>query len=177
MSIQIRHLGCLAIVIGVGFLLGACATRDRGASSGSSGAAAVEGNGGSAADEDSGRTAASESDAATRATANVVYFDFDRTEIRPEFRESLVSHASRLGVNSRLSIRLEGHADERGTREYNIGLGERRAQAVRSFLLLNGARDAQIKTISYGEERPAVMEQGEAAWSMNRRVEIAYVNP
>jgi peptidoglycan-associated lipoprotein len=72
-------------------------------------------------------------------------------------------------------VRLEGHTDERGSREYNIGLGERRAQSVRRALLLQGASDAQLSTVSYGEERPAVAGHDEAAWSKNRRVEIVYL--
>ena len=72
-------------------------------------------------------------------------------------------------------MRLEGHTDERGSREYNIGLGERRAQSVRRALLLQGAADAQISTVSYGEERPAVPGHDEAAWAKNRRVEIVYL--
>ena len=73
-------------------------------------------------------------------------------------------------------MRLEGHTDERGSREYNIGLGERRAQAVKRALLLQGVQEAQIATVSYGEERPAVVGSDEAAYSKNRRVEIFYIN-
>jgi len=71
-------------------------------------------------------------------------------------------------------VRLEGHADERGSREYNIGLGDRRAQSVRQILLFQGASSDQIETISYGEERPAVLGHDESAWSKNRRVEMVY---
>ena len=71
-------------------------------------------------------------------------------------------------------MRLEGHADERGSREYNIGLGERRAQSVRNVLLLQGGTSDQITTVSFGEERPAVIGSDEEAWSLNRRVEIVY---
>ena len=74
------------------------------------------------------------------------------------------------------TARLEGHADARGSREYNVGLGERRAQAVRQFLILNGVPQVQIVTVSYGEERPAVQGDDEAAWSRNRRVEIVRTN-
>jgi peptidoglycan-associated lipoprotein len=72
-------------------------------------------------------------------------------------------------------VRLEGHTDERGSREYNIGLGERRAQAVRRALLLQGATETQLSTVSYGAERPAAAGSNEAAWSQNRRVEIVYL--
>jgi peptidoglycan-associated lipoprotein len=75
-----------------------------------------------------------------------------------------------------LSVRLEGHADERGSREYNIGLGERRAQAVRRVLLIQGASASQISTVSFGEERPAAFGSDEGAWAQNRRVEVKYTN-
>lgn len=104
----------------------------------------------------------------------VIYFDFDTARIRPEFSEVLAAHARRLSGNSSLAVRLEGHADERGSREYNIGLGERRSQAVRQVLMLQGVGAAQITTVSYGEERPAVQGSDETAWERNRRVELAY---
>ena len=104
----------------------------------------------------------------------VIYFDFDTARIRTEYSEVLAAHARRLGVKSGLSVRLEGHADERGSREYNIGLGESRAQAVRQALMLQGVSATQITTVSYGEERPAVYGGTEEAWERNRRVEIIY---
>lgn len=104
----------------------------------------------------------------------VIYFDFDTARIRAEYSEVLAAHARRLSAKSDLSVRLEGHADERGSREYNIGLGERRAQAVRQVLMLQGVPAAQITTVSYGEERPAVSGSTEEAWERNRRVEIVY---
>jgi len=87
----------------------------------------------------------------------------------------VASHAKFLAGHSGTRVRLEGHTDERGSREYNIGLGERRAQAVRRALLLQGASDAQISTVSYGEERPAVSGHDETSWAKNRRVEIVYL--
>ncbi len=104
----------------------------------------------------------------------VIYFDFDTARIRPDYSEALSAHARRLVGNQGLNVRLEGHADERGSREYNIGLGERRAQAVRQVLMLQGVSAAQITTVSYGEERPAARGSDEAAWERNRRVEIVY---
>src|SRR5262245_39110006 len=104
----------------------------------------------------------------------IIYFDFDNADIRPEYRDTIAAHARRLsGTTQR--IRLEGHTDERGSREYNIGLGERRAQAVRKALMLLGVSDQQIATVSYGEERPAVQGDDEQAWAKNRRVEIVYI--
>jgi len=117
-----------------------------------------------------------EDQAGMRASSVIVYFDLDSSEIRSEFHEPLKRVADRLGNAVGVMLRLEGHADERGTREYNIGLGERRAQAVRRFLLLNGAHDAQLSTVSYGEERPVDMRHAEAAWSRNRRVELVATN-
>ncbi len=85
-------------------------------------------------------------------------------------------HAMQLANNPSARVRLEGHADERGSREYNIGLGERRAQAVRRLLLIQGAGTAQISTVSFGEERPQAEGSNEAAYELNRRVEIKYTN-
>ena len=103
-----------------------------------------------------------------------VYFDFDRDEVKAEFREIVGAHGRFLAANPGARVRLEGHADERGSREYNIGLGERRAQAVRQALLLQGAGAGQLTTVSYGEERPAVTGSDEESWALNRRVEIVY---
>ncbi len=104
----------------------------------------------------------------------LVYFDFDRDTVRPEFVPMLEAHARYLSQNSGARLRLEGHTDERGTREYNLALGERRAQAVRRIMTLNGARDAQLDVISYGEEMPVAFTQTEESWARNRRVELVY---
>ena len=106
----------------------------------------------------------------------VIYFDFDESELRAEYADLLQRHASNLANNRRAQIRLEGHADERGSREYNIGLGERRSQSVRRLLLIQGAASDQISTVSFGEERPAAFGSDEEAYQLNRRVEIKYVN-
>jgi peptidoglycan-associated lipoprotein len=106
---------------------------------------------------------------------NVVFFDFDSSEIRPEYVEIVAAHAAYLVRYKNARVRLEGHTDERGSREYNIGLGERRAQTVRRALMLQGVQDAQITTVSYGEERPAVDGSDEAAFAQNRRVELVQV--
>lgn len=106
----------------------------------------------------------------------IIYFDFDQSELRAEYGDLLARHAARLANSSRTKVRLEGHADERGSREYNIGLGERRAQAVRRMLLIQGATAEQIATVSFGEERPAAMGSDEESYGLNRRVEIKYTN-
>jgi len=113
-------------------------------------------------------------DPASLLAKRVVYFDFDKSEIRDEFRDVIQAHAEYLSSNSDVSITLEGHADERGTREYNIALGERRANAVQRMLTLQGAAASQVRVVSYGEERPAALGHDEDAWSLNRRAEFIY---
>ncbi len=104
----------------------------------------------------------------------VIYFDFDSTTVKPESLELLAAHATYLAQNPGLLVRLEGHADERGSREYNLGLGDRRSQAVKRILVLNGVGAGQLDTVSYGEERPAALGHDESAWWQNRRVVLVY---
>jgi peptidoglycan-associated lipoprotein len=105
----------------------------------------------------------------------IVYFDYDSAEIRADSQSVVAAHARYLATAPAQKVRLEGHADERGSREYNIGLGERRGQAVRRALLLQGVAEVQLTTVSYGEERPAVAGSDEQAYAANRRVEIVYL--
>ncbi len=116
---------------------------------------------------------AEQRDAALRQQLTV-YFDYDSSQIRADFLPVLDAHARYLRDNPGARIRLEGHTDERGTREYNIALGERRGEAVRRALLLRGAARAQLLVVSYGEEQPAVLGAGETAWAKNRRVVMVY---
>ena len=127
-------------------------------------------------DVTSGGMAAAERAALEEAqrAGTVVYFDYDRAEIKPEFVPIVTAHAKFLNGADTRRVRLEGHSDERGSREYNIGLGERRAQAVRRALMLQGVTEDQIMTVSYGEERPAVQGGDESAYGKNRRVELVY---
>ena len=104
----------------------------------------------------------------------VVYFDFDSSVIHDDSMLMLRAHAEYLSSNNGTNITVEGHADERGTREYNLALGERRADAVRRVLLANGVGASQIKVVSYGEERPAALGHDEDAWASNRRAELVY---
>jgi peptidoglycan-associated lipoprotein len=104
----------------------------------------------------------------------IVYFEYDQSDVPANYNEVLAAHGRFLSTNPAAQIRLEGHADERGSREYNIGLGERRSQAVRRILMLQGAAAEQLSTVSYGEERPAALGSDEEAYSLNRRVEIVY---
>ncbi len=107
---------------------------------------------------------------------NIIYFDFDSSEVRADFTDIVARHALILANDSMIRVRLEGHADERGSREYNIGLGERRAQSVRRMLMIQGASAPQIATVSFGEERPVALGGDEDSWAQNRRVEIKYTN-
>lgn len=104
----------------------------------------------------------------------VVYFDFDRSDVKDNFRAIVVAHGKYLATRPDAKVTLEGHADERGTREYNIALGERRTAAVKRILTLQGAASGQIDSISYGEERPAALGHDENAWALNRRAEFIY---
>ena len=101
-----------------------------------------------------------------------IYFDFDRSEIKPEYRPVLERKAAWLKAHPEYTVRIEGHCDERGTAEYNVALGEKRALSVKDYLVALGVPAKRISTISYGEERPAVRGQDEAAWAKNRRAEF-----
>lgn len=113
-------------------------------------------------------------DPASILAKRVIYFDFDSSDIKDAYRDIIKAHATYLANHPRASVTLEGHADERGSREYNIGLGERRANAVSRFLSLQGASSSQLEAISYGEERPVAFGHDESSWQLNRRVEIVY---
>ena len=104
----------------------------------------------------------------------VVYFGYDRSEIRPEFKDILNAHAQYLVANPQARVSLEGHCDERGTVEYNLALGERRANTVKRYLVVQGVNPNQLESVSFGEERPAVVGSDDSAWSKNRRTEINY---
>jgi peptidoglycan-associated lipoprotein len=98
-----------------------------------------------------------------------VFFDFDKSDLKPEARRTIERWAAFLRKYPNLTVTIEGHCDERGTREYNLALGERRANAARNFLVSLGIEARRVATISYGKERPAVVGSNEAAWSQNRR--------
>jgi len=106
----------------------------------------------------------------------VIYFDYNKSAIRPEYMILLNTHAKLVAKFPHVRMRLEGHADERGSREYNVALSEQRAKSVRSIMGTQGARASQIKTIGYGEEVPVVSGHGQNSWKKNRRVEIKYEN-
>ena len=104
----------------------------------------------------------------------IVYFDYDSFIIKPEFQSTIEAHAQYLKSNSRAKISLEGHTDERGGREYNLALGQKRADAVRQSLTLLGVATSQIETVSFGEEKPAMQGADESAFAKNRRAEFFY---
>ena len=103
-----------------------------------------------------------------------IYFEFDSAKLSSESIQILETHGSFIAANGEVNVRLEGHADERGSREYNIALGDRRAQSVRRVLLFQGSSVDQVETISYGEEQPVMTGHDEESWSKNRRVELIY---
>ena len=107
---------------------------------------------------------------------DIVYFSTDQTDLTPEAQQTLSNQARWLQQYSQYSITIEGHADERGTREYNIGLGSKRAESVRAFLARNGITAGRIRTISYGKERPVAVCNDISCWSQNRRAQTVLNN-
>lgn len=108
-------------------------------------------------------------------STRIFYFQYDSSRIQPQFGRAIQAHAQYLAKHPAVSLRLEGHTDERGTREYNVALGERRAESVQQALVLAGAGADQISTLSFGEERPAVVGDTAADYAKDRRVELIYV--
>jgi peptidoglycan-associated lipoprotein len=104
----------------------------------------------------------------------VIYFEYDSSDVQADYRPVVEAHAAHLAANPNTIVTLEGHADERGSREYNLALAERRAQSVQKQMVLLGASAGQVRTVSYGEERPANPGHDESAYGQNRRVEIIY---
>ncbi len=104
----------------------------------------------------------------------VVYFDYDKSTVRPEYRGIVSAHSAYTAAHSSSRVTLEGHADERGSREYNLGLGERRGNAVMGLMSAQGSRGNQLNVVSYGEERPVCRVSDDTCWGQNRRVEIVY---
>ncbi|AWB58457.1 MULTISPECIES: peptidoglycan-associated lipoprotein Pal [unclassified Colwellia] len=105
---------------------------------------------------------------------HIVYFDFDKSSVSGDFAAILEAHAKFLNENSNVNVLIEGHADERGTPEYNIALGERRAKSIETFLENMGVSASQLSTVSYGEEKPMVKDRSEGAFAKNRRAVLVY---
>jgi peptidoglycan-associated lipoprotein len=108
------------------------------------------------------------------AASRLIYFDYDSFVIKPEFQSSIESHAGYIKSDPGRKVVIEGHTDERGGREYNLALGQKRAEAVRRAMGLLGVGDSQVEAVSFGKEKPAIPGNDEAAWSKNRRAEISY---
>lgn len=153
--------------------LAAAAGSDASLSAAAKSAAAAAGSGSGSASSSS-LASASASDAALAMRDRIVYFDFDSFVIRTEARPIIEAHGRRLRADAKLRVALEGHTDDRGGREYNLGLGQKRAEAVRKALSLMGVADSQMEAVSFGKEKPAVPGTTEAAMQENRRVEINY---
>ena len=172
-----RSAWTIALILGLGPLVTGCpkkpstvpvaGTNSRVMPDGARASAANDSNAGQARALDRGTAGDDEQHA-----MSTIYFDFDSSEIRAEFAGTVAAHGRKLARDKGLHVRLEGNTDERGSAEYNVGLGERRAQAVKRALLLQGALESQLTTVSYGRERPAIEGHDEAAWARNRRVEI-----
>ena len=125
-------------------------------------------------EEDDRSSMSSLDDPQSLLAVRIIYFEYDSSDIKFEDRATVEAHAAYLVANPNTNMTLEGHADERGSREYNLALGDRRAQTVKRQMTLLGASPSQIRTVSYGEERPAIDNHDEYSWSQNRRVEIIY---
>lgn len=174
---------CVAILVGA-FLLAGCPTTPVNDKSGGTGAGAgvddrtTGGSGARTSGIGGGRggryTAADLNDPTSPLYQRVIYFDYDKAEILPQFVDILRAHAQYLGTGGAVRVTLEGHTDERGSREYNLALGDQRAETVQRFLRAEGVAAGQIDTLSYGEERPADPGHEEAYWALNRRVELIY---
>jgi peptidoglycan-associated lipoprotein len=136
---------------------------------GGGGAAAGAGQGGAGASQ---VTAVNVDKGAVAGADRIVYFDFDSFVIKDEFRPLIEAHAKRLAANRNQRTTIEGHTDERGGREYNLALGQKRAEAVLRSLTLLGVADNRLEAVSFGKERPAVQGSDEAAWAKNRRAEL-----
>ena len=168
---KITQLTKLALVIFALGGLAACSSTSEDAAADSSQTEQTT-NSSSESGQSAAAAAAEERARRSALATRIFYFDFDVSEFRGSDRDVLTYHARDLAANPSKRVRLEGHADERGTREYNLALGERRANGILNYLIVNGAARSQIEVVSYGEERPADRSTGDAAYQRNRRVEI-----
>ncbi|MEQ9463994.1 MAG: peptidoglycan-associated lipoprotein Pal [Haliea sp.] len=171
---QLTVAGKALTLLFVAAFLVACSSKDTKDDDAAAAAAAAEAAARSAAERAAAADAAGSQQRlqdAVAAVGNVFYFDYDSSNLTPQAQAALDAHIALLRTNER-SVRLEGHTDERGTREYNMALGERRANTVRDYMVVNGISSYRIETVSYGEEQPIAYGSGEANWSQNRRVEL-----
>lgn len=152
----------LLMVLAAGLMLAACGSSDRDSAATTSGTA-VTGSSTSAG------PAAGSQEQLVQQVGDRVFFDTDRSELKPQARSTIEALAAWMNEHPGVALTIEGHADERGTREYNLALGERRANSVRDYLVALGISGNRLGTISYGKERPAVPGSNESAWAQNRR--------
>jgi peptidoglycan-associated lipoprotein len=138
------------------------------------GAAGAAGSGGAGQSQVTAVDLTKQGGAAANTLPKVIYFDFDSFVVKDEYRGTIDAYAKALSADRKRRLLLEGHTDERGGREYNLALGQKRAEAVQKSLVLLGASDGQIEAVSFGKERPAVQSSDEAAMAKNRRVELSY---
>jgi peptidoglycan-associated lipoprotein len=158
----------ILVLFAATFLLAACETASKVSGDSASTSSVSSGSSSASSSSGSGVTEMTEAEKLAE-VGNTVYFDFDSAELTAEAKMTLNRQYAFLNVNPTLVIVVEGHADERGTREYNLALGDRRATAVRDYLIANGLNSARVRTVSYGKERPAVEGSSEEAWAKNRR--------
>lgn len=171
-----KILGTTLIAVSAVLALSGCPTRpiDRQEPTGST-VGGRAGGGVSSPPGGQGRYRAADlNDPASPLSQRTIYFEYDSSDIQPQFLPILRAHASYLAADSAASVTLDGHADERGTREYNLALGDQRAGAVRGFLRAEGVPNSRVRTMSYGEEHPVDPDHDESAWALNRRVELVY---
>lgn len=167
---EIKKLHLLSAILASALLVG-CASTDTDTSGDADTTAAAAAEEQRAADAAAAAAAQRAADAAAANLETVFYFDFDQATLSSSTRAALDAQIAVL-KNSTAKVRLEGHADERGTREYNMALGERRGNAVANYLIINGIARYRVETVSYGEERPLASSSDESSWSQNRRVEL-----
>jgi peptidoglycan-associated lipoprotein len=168
-----KLIAVLMLISGVG-LIGGCAQQQTTPTEPTAPGAAAPGAEAAGAETDRAFAGSPLEDPSSPLYKRVFYFPFDSSEIAAEDRDIIAQHAQFLASNPNVSVVIEGHADERGSREYNLALGERRAQAIENLLLLQGMAKGQQQVISFGEERPAAQGHDESAWRLNRRVELLY---
>ena len=174
-----KRIASIFLIAAAGVLLAGCPKKPTTVPNANSGQVVTPGTGAStgstSADANQVRPLASDSTSSSSSEgvlASTIHFEYDSSEIKAEYAPVIAAQAKRLAGDRHAAVRLEGHTDERGSAEYNVALGERRAQAVKKALLLQGASESQLSTVSYGEERPVADGHDEAAWAQNRRVEI-----
>lgn len=180
LHMKIKHLSFLAVLLAVFFLTGCSSTGDEEGTGSGDGAEVINGNGDGSDAETSGANSDGDwtgnplDNPNSLLSTKVIYFDFDLSTLRDEYIDVLRKHADYLIANPDAVLTLEGHCDERGSREYNVALGERRGNAVQAFLQAQGVGNNQLTIISYGEERPNALGHDEESWALNRRVELVY---